>query len=225
MLWDLIHDRTHSHGDLPFDPFMIKQRMPFWMYALEELRCDLTAFREAVELEAEGVPVRPAACSTRSSSTGCSASRSPATGCATTTASAASCSSPTCTSTTRCAGPTTRCTIDWDACTEVTDQLCAEIETLYRDGIDRPKLAHWFAAYELVAATSQPHPGSRLGQGRRRAAARRPPRKARRRRASGRVPAEHVLRGAAQKLGDVIASTKGITGLTGLAAHDAARPI
>ena len=42
-MWDLIHDRTHSHGDLPFDPFMIKQRMPFWLYALEELRCDLTA--------------------------------------------------------------------------------------------------------------------------------------------------------------------------------------
>ena len=55
VLWDLIHDRTHSHGDLPFDPFMIKQRMPFWMYALEELRCDLTAFRETVKLEDEGV--------------------------------------------------------------------------------------------------------------------------------------------------------------------------
>ena len=55
-MWDLIHDRTHSHGDLPFDPFMIKQRMPFWMYALEELRCDLTTFREAVRLEEQGVP-------------------------------------------------------------------------------------------------------------------------------------------------------------------------
>ena len=66
MLWDLIHDRTHSHGDLPFDPFMIKQRMPFWLYALEELRCDLTAFREAVQLEAEGVPHAPGSCSTPS---------------------------------------------------------------------------------------------------------------------------------------------------------------
>ena len=36
------------HGDLPFDPFMIKQRMPYFLYSLEELRCDLTAFREAV---------------------------------------------------------------------------------------------------------------------------------------------------------------------------------
>ncbi|MGW6302706.1 DUF6421 family protein [Peribacillus butanolivorans] len=26
----MVHDRTHSHGDLPFDPFMIKQRQPFW---------------------------------------------------------------------------------------------------------------------------------------------------------------------------------------------------
>ena len=27
-LWDLIHDRAHSHGELPFDPFMIRQRLP-----------------------------------------------------------------------------------------------------------------------------------------------------------------------------------------------------
>ena len=51
VLWDLIHDRTHSHGDLPFDPFMIKQRMPYWMYALEELRCDLATFRETLRLD------------------------------------------------------------------------------------------------------------------------------------------------------------------------------
>ena len=55
ILWDLIHDRAHSHGDLPFDPFMIRQRAPYWMYSLEELRCDLTAFGQAVELESEGV--------------------------------------------------------------------------------------------------------------------------------------------------------------------------
>ena len=50
-MWDLIHDRTHMRGDLPFDPFMIKQRMPFFLYSLEELRCDLTAFREAVAID------------------------------------------------------------------------------------------------------------------------------------------------------------------------------
>ena len=51
VMWDLIHDRTHMRGDLPFDPFMIKQRMPFFLYSLEELRCDLTAFRESVKIE------------------------------------------------------------------------------------------------------------------------------------------------------------------------------
>ena len=59
MLWDLVHDRAHSHGDLPFDPFMIRQRMPYWMYALEELRCDLTAFVEAVDAGARGLRLRP----------------------------------------------------------------------------------------------------------------------------------------------------------------------
>src|SRR5690606_9940302 len=34
-----------------FDPFMIKQRMPYFLYSLEELRCDLTAFRESVKIE------------------------------------------------------------------------------------------------------------------------------------------------------------------------------
>ena len=51
VMWDIIHDRTHMRGDLPFDPFMIKQRMPFFLYSLEELRCDLTAFRESVKIE------------------------------------------------------------------------------------------------------------------------------------------------------------------------------
>ena len=27
VMWDLIHDRSHMRGDLPFDPFMIKQRI------------------------------------------------------------------------------------------------------------------------------------------------------------------------------------------------------
>ncbi|HET9718829.1 MAG TPA: DUF6421 family protein, partial [Solirubrobacteraceae bacterium] len=53
ILWDLIHDRNHSHGDLPFDPFMIRQRAPYWMYSLEELRCDLTTYVQAIELEKE----------------------------------------------------------------------------------------------------------------------------------------------------------------------------
>ncbi|CAM5595370.1 hypothetical protein SFUMM280S_04269 [Streptomyces fumanus] len=113
ILWDMIHDRTHSHGDLPFDPFMIKQRQPFWMYGLEELRCDLTAFKEAVKLAGEGVPqardVQVAVLFDRMF-------RFPVTGarCATTTGSAASSSSPTCTSTRRPLTDTQLST-DWGA--------------------------------------------------------------------------------------------------------------
>jgi hypothetical protein len=55
-LWDLIHDRSHSLGELPFDPFMIRQRAPFWMYSLEELRVDLRTFYEAGRLAKEGFP-------------------------------------------------------------------------------------------------------------------------------------------------------------------------
>ena len=54
ILWDLIHDRWHSHGELPFDPFMIRQRLPYWMYALEELRVDLATYGSAVELVDRG---------------------------------------------------------------------------------------------------------------------------------------------------------------------------
>ncbi|HEY5753471.1 MAG TPA: DUF6421 family protein [Chthoniobacterales bacterium] len=55
-LWDLIHDKSHSLGELPFDPFMIRQRAPFWMYSLEELRVDLRAFGEGEKLAFEGFP-------------------------------------------------------------------------------------------------------------------------------------------------------------------------
>jgi hypothetical protein len=55
-LWDLIHDTSHSLGELPFDPFMIRQRAPFWMYGLEELRVDLRSYGEAKRLTEEGFP-------------------------------------------------------------------------------------------------------------------------------------------------------------------------
>jgi hypothetical protein len=51
----LVHDRQHSLGELPFDPFMIKQRAPFWMYSLEEMRCDLSAYLEMSKLNTLGI--------------------------------------------------------------------------------------------------------------------------------------------------------------------------
>jgi hypothetical protein len=149
-LWDLVHDRAHSRGDLPFDPFMIRQRMPFWMYSLEELRCDLTAFGAAVELEAEGMAfarhVQYAILFDR-------IFRFPVTG-------------------TRVRNydglggqllfaylhrhgfvhwTDNRLTVEWDRLAEGVAGLRAEVETLYREGIDRSKLAQWGAAHDLVA--------------------------------------------------------------------------
>ena len=56
LLWDLVHDRFHSHGDLPFDPFIIRQRLPYWMYSLEELRVDLQTYVECAELARTDFP-------------------------------------------------------------------------------------------------------------------------------------------------------------------------
>jgi hypothetical protein len=159
VLWDLVHDRTHSHGDLPFDPFMIKQRMPYWLYSLEELRCDLTAFGEAVELERRGVPharyVQYAILFDR-------LFRFPITGARVRNYDGLG-------------GQLlfaylhrndvvrwtdNRLSIDWDRVADGVADLRGEVEKLYRDSIDRSKLAHWLAAHELVSAYVEPDPAS-----------------------------------------------------------------
>ncbi|MFJ2029122.1 DUF6421 family protein [Streptosporangium sp. NPDC087985] len=164
VLWDLIHDRTHSHGDLPFDPFMIKQRMPYWLYSLEELRCDLTAFGEAVKLEKEGVPharyVQIAVLFDRIfrfAITGDRVRNYDGLG-----------------------GQLlfaylhrndivrwtdNRLSVDWTRLADGVADLRVEVEKLYRDGIDRSKLAHWLAAHQLVAAYVAPHPASVWARG------------------------------------------------------------
>ncbi len=160
ILWDLIHDRTHSHGDLPFDPFMIRQRAPYWMYSLEELRCDLTTYCEAAQLEASGLGfaryVQYAILLDR-------LLRFPITG-------------------SRVRNydglggqllfaylhrhghlhwTDNRLTIEWRRVGEGVAALREEVSELYRAGIDRSKLRHWAAAHDLVAASVAPATGSR----------------------------------------------------------------
>ncbi|MEV5188878.1 DUF6421 family protein [Streptomyces werraensis] len=210
VLWDMIHDRTHSHGDLPFDPFMIKQRQPFWMYGLEELRCDLTAFKEAVKLAGEGVPqardVQIAVIFDRMF-------RFPVTG-------------------ERVRNydglggqllfaylhkhdvvrwTDNKLSIDWERAPQVTNELCAEIEKLYRDGIDRPKLVHWFAGYELVSRYLSPHPGSKWAKGPEALDLSLPPRKLVDDVLPDEFPLSMFYEALSKKLKNVIASTKGIT--------------
>jgi hypothetical protein len=164
VLWDLIHDRNHSHGELPFDPFMIRQRAPYWMYALEELRCDLIAFGEAVRLQAEGFAfarhVQYAILFDR-------LLRFPITG-------------------TRVRNydglggqllfahlhrhghvhwTDNRLTVEWATMADGVAALREEILDLYRAGIDRSKLTHWCAGHDLVAASVTPAAGSRWAAG------------------------------------------------------------
>ncbi len=214
VLWDLVHDRTHSHGDLPFDPFMIKQRAPFWMYALEELRCDLTAFREAVRLEAEaGAAVAPIAKSVQYAILFDRLFRFPITG-----------------SRVRnydglggqllfaylhqndvLRWTDNRLTLDWPRVAHVTTDLLEEIEKLYRAGIDRPKVAHWIAAYELVARYLTPNPASTWAKGRDALPLDGPPKGLCDVVHPDEFPLSMFYESLTKKLGDVVASTKGIT--------------
>ena len=170
VMWDLIHDRTHMRGDLPFDPFMIKQRMPYFLYSLEELRCDLTAFRESVRIEkdddADPEARRHAKLVQyaiifdrifRFAITGSRVRNYDGLG-----------------------GQLlfawlhqqhvlhwtdTRLTIDWDEVADAVIALGAGIDELYWRSIDRPKTAHWLAAYQLVSATVTPNPASVWAKG------------------------------------------------------------
>ena len=154
-LWDLIHDRAHSHGELPFDPFMIRQRLPFWMYSLEELRCDLTAFHQAVQLAKEF----PFAEYVQHGVLFDRIFRFPLTG-----------------SRVRnydglagqilfgylhSAGVLTwrnnALTIDWDRLPDAVNGLRLEIEDLYRGGISSSKVRYWIAAHDLVSKYVQPN--------------------------------------------------------------------
>ncbi|TCK64589.1 DUF6421 family protein [Curtobacterium sp. PhB136] len=179
VMWDIIHDRSHMRGDLPFDPFMIKQRMPFFLYSLEELRCDLTAFRESVRLERE-LSARPDEELSdadrairdharlvqyavvfdrifRFAITGSRVRNYDGLG-----------------------GQLlfawmhqhdvlhwtdTQLTIDWAEVPDVIIALSDQINELYRRSIDRPKSAHWLAAYEMLTRTLTPHPASRWARG------------------------------------------------------------
>jgi hypothetical protein len=59
----------------------------------------------------------------------------------------------------------TRLSFDWEAVPDVVVALGARIEELYWSSIDRPKTAHWLAAYEMIRETLTPHPASQWARG------------------------------------------------------------
>ncbi|MSR97363.1 hypothetical protein FYJ28_00780 [Arthrobacter sp. BL-252-APC-1A] len=217
VMWDLIHDRTHMRGDLPFDPFMIKQRMPFFLYSLEELRCDLTAFRESVKIQNDD-DADPKARSTaqlvqyavifdrifRFAITGSRVRNYDGLG-----------------------GQLLfawmhqhrvlhwtdgRLSIDWDEAPAVVIKLGQEIEDLYWRSIDRPKTAHWLAAYTLISSTLTPHPASRWAKGPDALPLDGPPRALTDQVLDDEFPLSMFYEALSKKMAPVIESTAGITG-------------
>ncbi|MCD5345664.1 DUF6421 family protein [Agromyces sp. H3Y2-19a] len=181
VMWDIIHDRTHMRGDLPFDPFMIKQRMPFFLYSLEELRCDLTAFRESVKIQrgldarlAKGEELTDVEEQMRSTGklvqyavifdrifrfaiTGSRVRNYDGLG-----------------------GQLlfawlhkkhvlewrdVELSFDWDKVADAVVELGDAIDLLYWESIDRPKTVHWLKAYELVSSVVTPNPASVWAEG------------------------------------------------------------
>jgi hypothetical protein len=221
VMWDLIHDRTHMRGDLPFDPFMIKQRMPYFLYSLEELRCDLTAFRSAVELARD--PATDALLADRArlvqyavlfdrifrfAITGSRNRNYDGLG-----------------------GQLlfawlhqrgvlhwtdTRLTVDWAELPDAVVALGDAIDELYWRSIDRPKTAHWLAAYALVSSTLTPNPASAWARGVDALPVDGPPKGLTDAVLDDEFPLSMFYEALEKKMRDTIESTAGITGRSGV---------
>ncbi|MBF4561360.1 hypothetical protein ITJ43_04355 [Microbacterium sp. VKM Ac-2870] len=231
VMWDLIHDRSHMRGDLPFDPFMIKQRMPFFLYSLEELRCDLTAYRECVGIaarlsarDAEGETLTDTEAAMldrarlvqyavlfdrifRFAITGSRVRNYDGLG-----------------------GQLlfawlhqrgvlhwtdTALAFDWDEVPAAVIALSDAIDRLYWESIDRPKVAHWLAAYELVRGVVAPHPASAWARGLPDEVLAGAPKGYTDAVLDDEFPLSMFFEALDKKMRDVIASTAGITGRDG----------
>jgi hypothetical protein len=245
VMWDLIHDRTHMRGDLPFDPFMIKQRMPFFLYSLEELRCDLTAFRESVKLERElsalvESPEGTELAGSLGAGVAGSLTRSPELQRAVldhaklvqyTILFDRIFRFPITGSRVRnydglggqllfawlhqhnvLHWTDTQLTIDWDDVADVVVGLSDEINELYWRSIDRPKKAHWLAAYELVSSVLTPNPASAWARGLPDEILLGLPKGYTDAVLDDEFPLSMFYEALGKKMGDVIESTAGITG-------------
>jgi hypothetical protein len=163
ILWDMIHDRWHSHGDLPFDPFMIRQRLPYWMYSLEELRVDLATYGTAGEMAA----TFPFARYIQYAILFDRLLRFPITG-------------------NRMRNydglggqllfgflhdkgvvqwTDNRLVVDWDNVEAAVGELREMVEELYRRGIDTSRVTYWIAAHDLVSRYVAPNVGSQWRDG------------------------------------------------------------
>jgi hypothetical protein len=209
-------------GDLPFDPFMIKQRMPYFLYSLEELRCDLTAFRAAVDLvraEDTDATTREHAQLAQYAILFDRMFRFPLTGDRTRNYDGLG-------------GQLlfawlhqknvlhwtdTALALDWAEVPDAVVALSDAIDELYWRSIDRPKIAHWLAAYDLVRGVLAPHPASLWARGLSDEILSGAPKGMTDAVLDDEFPLSMFYEALGKKMGDVIESTKGITGASAVA--------
>jgi hypothetical protein len=217
---------------------MIKQRMPFFLYSLEELRCDLTAFRECVAIQRrlqgrldDGADLDDAEREMREHAglvqyavlfdrifrfaiTGTRVRNYDGVG-----------------------GQLlfawlhqrgvlhwtdTALTIDWDGVPDAVMALGDAIDELYWRSIDRPKTAHWLAAYELIRGVLAPHPASLWATGLPQEVLAGPPKGYTDAVLDDEFPLSMFYEALDRKMRPVIESTAGIRGSA--AAHPASTP-
>jgi hypothetical protein len=106
----------------------------------------------------------------------------------------------------------TQLAIDWDEVPDVVVGLSDAIDELYWRSIDRPKAAHWLAAYELVRSVLDPHPASRWARGLPDEILEGPTKGMTDAVLDDEFPLSMFYEALGKKMGDVIESTKGITG-------------
>jgi hypothetical protein len=216
---------------------MIKQRMPYFLYSLEELRCDLTAFRESVKIE-RGLRAKQATAPSdggaavplsdveqqllehaklvqyavifdrifRFAITGSRVRNYDGLG-----------------------GQLlfawlhqkhvlewtdVSLSFDWDAVPDAVVELGDAIDELYWKSIDRPKTAHWLAAYELVRSVLTPNPASMWAEGLPREVLAGPPKGYTDLVMDDEFPLSMFYEALDKKMKPVIESTVGITGKT-----------
>jgi hypothetical protein len=196
---------------------MIKQRMPYFLYSLEELRCDLTAFRESVRLEHDvqaspeiRVHARLVQYAVifdrifRFAITGSRVRNYDGLG-----------------------GQLlfawlhqhhvlhwtdSKLSIDWEHVADAVVALGRLIDDLYWRSIDRPKLAHWLAAYEMLTGTLTPNPASVWAKGPAALPLTSPLREITDQVMDDEFPLSMFYEALGKKMKSVIESTSGITG-------------
>ena len=102
--------------------------------------------------------------------------------------------------------------IDWADVPEVVIELGKRIEELYWRSIDRPKTAHWLAAYELISGTVTPNPASVWAKGPDALPLDGPPRGLTDQVLDDEFPLSMFYEALEKKMRTVIDSTAGITG-------------